>query len=346
MARKELFRDRRKAVRRNRILSGLLALLLLLGGGYGLYWLQNNQKTPLPMETPVETGAQTPAETPAETPIPETPESPGEVPAPETPEKPETPETSPEGGPDLPPPVDEDQLKTGTNHSLRASAYAYKTQDVRNWMKGYVPYTGEKIAFLTFDDGPTKITAPVLDILKALHVPATFFIPGITLERFPDQAILERYIREGHALGTHSYSHDYKVLYPNKVADPDRIVQEYQKTLALMKSLLGDGFETKVFRFPGGSGSWKNITPAREKLLHLGVVDMDWNSISGDAEPASRRPGDTAATVQYVMDTLMNNREPDVAVVLMHDSKSVTPEYLQAVIQRLQAEGYHFGILE
>lgn len=238
------------------------------------------------------------------------------------------------------------RIKAGTNHSLFASDYAHDTQKVKEWIKGKVPYEGEKIAFLTFDDGPVGNTYKVLDILKRRGVPGTFFIPGKTLEDHNDKEVLHRYIEEGHGIAIHSYSHDYAYLYPGKVADPGRITEEYDRTLKLMRETLGDDFDTKVFRFPGGAGSWKNIPEAEEALGNLGVSDIDWNAISGDSEPSSRRPDGPTAMADYVMETLSDQAVQDVAVVLMHDFKGITIEYLDQVIDQFIEAGYTFGILE
>ncbi len=236
--------------------------------------------------------------------------------------------------------------KPGTNHSLFASQYAYDTKEVKDWIKGRVPYDGEKIAFLTFDDGPVENTYKVLDILKRRGVPGTFFIPGKTLEDHTNKEVLHRYIEEGHGIAIHSYSHDYARLYPGKAADAERIVEEYEMTLALMRETLGKDFDTKVFRFPGGAGSWKNIPEAQEALGKLGAADIDWNSISGDSEPSSRRPDGPSAMAEYVMETLSDQAVQDVAVVLMHDFKGITIEYLDQVIDQFIEAGYSFGILE
>ncbi len=67
---------------------------------------------------------------------------------------------------------------------------------------GYVP---GKIA-LTFDDGPDPEWTPqILDILKAKHVRATFFIIGANAEANPD--LVQRIFDEGHELGNHTYTH-------------------------------------------------------------------------------------------------------------------------------------------
>ena len=227
-----------------------------------------------------------------------------------------------------------------------ASSYAYPLADIKLGMKGEGNFADKKIAFLTFDDGPVGNTLKVLDILKEKNIPATFFIPGKVLANYDDKSIMDRYIQEGHGIAIHSYSHDYKYLYPGRVANPERIIEEYDKTVNIMKESLGDTFNTKVFRFPGGAMSWKNIPAAQEALLAQGVVDIDWNSMSGDAEPEKRRPGSSSAMGDFVFSTLNQNNHTNIAMVLMHDVKGATPEYLRKVIDGFVQRGYTFGILE
>lgn len=58
----------------------------------------------------------------------------------------------------------------------------------------------KKIAYLSFDDGPSEITPDILDTLKKKNAKATFFLVGneITAER---EAIVKRELEEGHSIG-------------------------------------------------------------------------------------------------------------------------------------------------
>lgn len=59
---------------------------------------------------------------------------------------------------------------------------------------------------ITFDDGPSEeFTLPILDILKDLDVPATFFMVGKHVEKYPHVA--QRVAEEGHAIGNHTQNH-------------------------------------------------------------------------------------------------------------------------------------------
>ena len=73
---------------------------------------------------------------------------------------------------------------------------------------------GKKIVYLTFDDGPSAVTATILDTLKQYNVKATFFVTGVN----GSSGIAGKYgyltkraYQEGHTIALHSYSHDYAI---------------------------------------------------------------------------------------------------------------------------------------
>jgi peptidoglycan/xylan/chitin deacetylase (PgdA/CDA1 family) len=60
--------------------------------------------------------------------------------------------------------------------------------------------------YLTFDDGPTPgVTTWILDQLHQFEAKATFFCLGKNVERNPD--LYKQIVKEGHAVGNHTYSH-------------------------------------------------------------------------------------------------------------------------------------------
>ena len=72
----------------------------------------------------------------------------------------------------------------------------------------------EKVAYLTFDDGPTKSATPkILDILKEEDVKASFFVIGKYVKNHPD--IVKRAYNEGHYIANHGYNHNNSILYKN-----------------------------------------------------------------------------------------------------------------------------------
>jgi len=199
--------------------------------------------------------------------------------------------------------------------------------------------TKEKIAFLTFDDGPSSnITPKILDILKQENIKATFFVLGTMVKSNPE--ILKREKEEGHYIANHGYSHVYSKIY----AGDKKPLEEYNKTNKLIQEALGDEeYQSKVFRFPGGSegGYYHNIkAKAKKKLEDNGIASLDWNCLTNDSGGAE--------TKNEIMKNLKSTcKGKNSIVVLMHDApnKELTQKTLKDVISYLKDEGYKFKSL-
>ena len=82
----------------------------------------------------------------------------------------------------------------------------------------------EKI-YLTFDDGPDPDCTPqVLDLLLDYKVKSSFFVIGNEASRH--SSLLNRMLKEGHALYSHSIDHKYN----NFFASEKRLQQWVQKS--------------------------------------------------------------------------------------------------------------------
>lgn len=239
-------------------------------------------------------------------------------------------------------------LVAGKNHNEAASAYAHNAGTVQQIVDGVVPYDGQRICFLTFDDGVNDVVTPqVLDVLKEQQVPATFFVVGKTLGENA-KPVLQRQIAEGHAIAIHSFNHDYDLLYPGKTADPTQILTEANSTQQALQSLLGSDFHSGVWRYPGGHMSWNNIAAADQALAAQGLNWIDWNAMTGDAQPDGVRPTTAQGLVDYQANSILSYPDVHMRVVLMHDTsdKPLTAEALPGVIQFYRDHGYTFGVLE
>ncbi|MBX3441484.1 MAG: polysaccharide deacetylase family protein [Planctomyces sp.] len=70
----------------------------------------------------------------------------------------------------------------------------------------HVAPAGDRVAALTFDDGPTAAgTGRLLEVLARWNVPATFFLLGENIVRFPKEA--RAILDAGHAVGNHFRTH-------------------------------------------------------------------------------------------------------------------------------------------
>lgn len=196
--------------------------------------------------------------------------------------------------------------------------------------------TGTKVAYLTFDDGPTpQITSDILDILKEEDVKATFFPIGSNAEQYP--WLIRREYEEGHGIANHTYSHVFDHIY----GSVDNLITELQKTEELLKGILELEHSLKLFRFPGGSFGEKRA-PFREAANEAGYFYMDWNCVNGDAESSKNRTKDEL--IQRLMETVNNQSS---LIILMHDAprKTSTVEALPEILKYLKSLGYKFELL-
>ena len=194
------------------------------------------------------------------------------------------------------------------------------------------PYKQGKVAYLTFDDGPDeKNTAAVLDILKQEGIKATFYVTGRNVRNFPDTA--KRIFEEGHALGNHSYDHDYKRLY----ASVGNYITEMEEADEAIYELLG--VRPLITRAP--SGRMGNFTKAYEDAIAAnGYVEHDWNVSSADTAPGN-------PTAQDFIDNISGQATMDSVIILMHSSggHEETVKAVPEIIRILRERGYTFGVV-
>jgi len=205
----------------------------------------------------------------------------------------------------------------------------------------------KKIAYLTFDDGPSKNTELILDILKENNVHATFFIISPYIE--PHIQFIKRAYEEGNAIGNHTADHEFKYVYTCE----ESFFKSFNKQQEFIKEVTGS--DCTIFRFPGGSHNTivknsrgkdftKNIT---FKLNDIGVNVYDWNVDSGDAK-GNNIPASTLIQniSREIKDKDGNYKNP--AIILMHDcmTKNTTVEALPGIIKFLKDAGYDFRVLK
>jgi peptidoglycan/xylan/chitin deacetylase (PgdA/CDA1 family) len=195
---------------------------------------------------------------------------------------------------------------------------------------------GKKIAFLTFDDGPSSTNTPkILDTLEHYNIKATFFIIGYEAEK--NKEVLVKIKNDGQAIGNHTYSHKYSKIY----SSVSSFIVDIKKADTVFKQILGEDFKTRICRFPGGSFGESN-KPYIEALNREGYVDINWNTIIGDADGINIEKDKLIAKLKATA------KHQSHLVVLMHDSpsKSTTVEALPEIIEYLKGEGYEFATLK
>ena len=192
-----------------------------------------------------------------------------------------------------------------------------------------------KIA-LTFDDGPDPTWTPqILDILKARHVPATFFVIGSQAELSP--RLIQREVDEGHDVGNHTFTH------PNLGDSPPGIVRlELNATQRLFEALTGRSM--RLFRAPYFGDA--EPTTADELVPIEIAQSMGYIAVGLHIDPDDWQRPPAEQIVNSVL-TQINNPNPDRKgqVVLLHDGggdRSQTVEALPRIIDALRAQGYQF----
>ncbi len=104
--------------------------------------------------------------------------------------------------------------------------------------------TGSKAVALTFDDGPSPASTPILlDLLDRYHFQATFFVVGKQAEKYPH--LIADILARGHTIGNHSWQHDNLLMLRSK----NSIRQDIRRTQQL---LMRCGVRPLLFRPPVG----------------------------------------------------------------------------------------------
>ena len=174
----------------------------------------------------------------------------------------------------------------------------------------------DKVVALTFDDGPSKYTDQILDILKKYNACGTFFLIGNKVEFYSDT--LRRMLEEGSEIGNHSY--DHKLLTR---LSKEAFQKEINKTQMAIKKVTG--FTPTLFRptYGGYNNTLKSYTDL--KFVLWDVDSRDWQVKSKEK--------------------ILKNVLPNVksgSIVLMHDNHEYSVNALEDMIESLKKQGYKF----
>ena len=194
-------------------------------------------------------------------------------------------------------------------------------------------YSETKLA-LTFDDGPDpEYTPQILDILKAKHATATFFIIGENAEAYP--GLVQRILAEGHEVGNHTFTH------PNLADTPSAAVAlELNATQRLFQALTGRSL--RMFRPP----YLGDAAPASEAEIEPVVIaqNLGYVTIGVGVDPVDwQLPGADTMIRRVIASIHSKNPEARGSMILLHDSggdRSQTVAMLPGLIDRLRAQGY------
>ena len=235
--------------------------------------------------------------------------------------------------------IENDKKKLNQDNAqigLEIDELGKEIKDLEKKYKDKQPLEKHKTVYFTFDDGPSSRTEEILDILDKYHVKATFFV---TNQNDQYNYLIKRMYDEGHTIGLHTYSHNYKEIYASEDAYFNDLKAIQDKVYNIT------GMRPVIIRFPGGSSNTvSRFNPGiMTKLIKLvqdrGFYYQDWNVDSGDAAGYN---GDQ----QMNMITTYSLKH-DVINLLMHDSmyKYETVNSLESKIKYYIDNGYSIEAL-
>jgi peptidoglycan/xylan/chitin deacetylase (PgdA/CDA1 family) len=132
---------------------------------------------------------------------------------------------------------------------------------------------------LTFDNGPTPgVTEPVLDLLAAHSVAATFFAIGRKLATPQGRELGRRILGGGHRLGGHTWSHSVQF----GGADETTVTDELDRTRAIVDDVGGDGLLFRPYGAGGVIDDRLMSSFGATTLCAQGYTCVLWNVLPGD----------------------------------------------------------------
>lgn len=197
------------------------------------------------------------------------------------------------------------------------------------------PDYGKKIAYFTFDDGPSENTLDVLDELDKYNAKATFFVTGANPEYYD---LMKEIVDRGHTIALHTYTHDYGKIY----SSVDAYFDDLQKISDLVEQ--ETGVVADCIRFPGGSSNTVSedysdgiMTTLTQEVQDRGYQYFDWNADSTDASGINI----PAATIASNAESYIGMDEVNI---LFHDAngKETTVEALPEILKAYADAGYIF----
>jgi len=179
----------------------------------------------------------------------------------------------------------------------------------------------KKVIALTFDDGPSQYTEPMLDIFKEKGIHVTFFHIGVQAAEMPN--VVQRMIDEGHQVGNHSNTH------------PNMPKMSTEALRAELQSSFDNnakaGSNSRMFRSPYGAFTnqdWDRAGDLISTNVLWDIDTLDW-----------KLPG-----AQAIHDAVMSHAYSG-AIVLMHTgggNRQQDVDALPGIIDDLKAQGYEF----
>jgi len=196
--------------------------------------------------------------------------------------------------------------------------------------------TSYKIAYLTFDDGPYRLTDTIIATLKKYKVKATFFTIGLNKDvcfdnrNYSCAETYKKIVDNGHTIANHTYSH---LIFDGLYNSTDSFISQVKKQEELIKNRTG--VTTNILRFPGGASTaayYGVKNSAIAKLKEMGYGWVDWTAQDGD--------GGSLTDYNVGWRNFTGSINEDIEVVLFHDYNNTTASLLPKAIEYLENSNY------
>jgi peptidoglycan/xylan/chitin deacetylase (PgdA/CDA1 family) len=171
--------------------------------------------------------------------------------------------------------------------------------------------TPQKVVALTFDDGPNKHTAKIMNVLKKYQTPATFFLIAKNLNKKYDNL----YQNPLFTTGVHTYSHrNFDKLTKAQIED------DFNKAI---KNFKIHNLEYYLFR-PAYGVINKNLADVLNEKKMRAII---WSNDTNDWNKKLKN-------YKEVINSLSSGD-----IILMHDH-ATSPQELEWLVKNIQAKGY------
>lgn len=210
-----------------------------------------------------------------------------------------------------------------------AAALAYAVRGRSSQVFGPSVYQGSKnrpAIAVTFDDGPSEGTLPLLEILAKINIPATFFQCGSNVRRLPDVA--RAVVSAGHEIGNHSHTHPALYFRSSAAIEAEfsTAQQTIEDTLGVSPSLMRAPFGVRWFGF-------------RNMQTRLQLQGVMWTVLGRDWKL------DSAGVTNRVIRSVRNG-----AIICLHDGRQLvshpdvqsTLDAVRQIIPCLVSRGFEF----
>lgn len=185
--------------------------------------------------------------------------------------------------------------------------------------------TDEKKVAISFDAAwGNDDTEKLISILRQYNVPATFFVVGGWVDKYPQS--VKQLSDAGHSIQNHSNTHPYMT----KIST-EQIITELKTCSEKIAKITGK--TPTLHRFPYGDYNNKTVSTVES----IDMFPIQWDVDSKDWMES--------ATV----DTIINNvlsKVKNGSIILFHNDAKYTPDALPTILERLIAQGYTFVFIE